>query len=264
MDIRDLRSSVVEFSRDRLQQQQLPNWWRDPILVTAKSDRRFDVLPEIAASNHWLPSDLLISCRTVITFFIPFTKELSCSNIEGKFPSKSWGLSLSLTNELIDDISLFIKNLLEESGYQSELTPATYNFDQKSLTARWSHKHLAHLAGLGRFGLNAQLITPVGSAGRIGSLVTEAPLGDHPVTKEKELCLHKSGGDCLECLQICPVKAVTLNGIDRHKCNQRLQVIRKRFAAKSNFRDDIEVCAKCVSGMPCSLAAPAIDSVDFK
>ena len=72
----------------------------------------------------------------------------------------------------------------------------------------------------------------------------------------EELCLHKTGQDCLKCLQACPVKAISLTGIDRHRCNQRLQINRKRFAAKPGMRDDIEVCAKCVSGMPCDLRSP--------
>ncbi len=256
MDIHQLRHSIVEFCRRQIRQSNLPDWWRSPLLVSANADQRFNVLPKIAAGNHMLPDDLLPSCRTVVVFFIPFSDNLSNGNIDGKFPSDQWGLSLSLTNDLIQLTSEFISHRLEQCGYKSALTPATYNFDPVSLTARWSHKHLAHFSGLGRFGVNAQLITPAGCAGRLGSLVTEAPLGDHPLVEDKALCLHKAGQDCLKCLHRCPVKAIGLNGIDRRRCNQRLQINRKRFAAKPNMRDDIEVCAKCVSGMPCDLQAP--------
>ncbi len=256
MDINELRGRVTKFCHSQIRQQQLPNWWREPLLATANADERFDILPQIAATNHLLPSELLDSCRTVMVFFIPFTEELSNGNIDGKFPSDDWGLALSRTNDLLQCISEFIRDLFEQFGYKSELTPVTYNFDPDSLMARWSHKHLAHLTGLGRFGVNAQLITPAGCAGRLGSLVTEADFGNHPLVEEKELCLHKAGDDCLKCMQTCPVKAVTLKGIDRNRCNQRLQINRKRFASKPDMRDDIEVCAKCVSGMPCGLQAP--------
>jgi len=253
MDIVELRSRVTEFCRNQIRQQRLPKWWRDPLLVTAEADERFDVLPQIAAPDHMLPRDLLKSCRTVVAFFVPFTEDLSNGNVGGKFSSDNWGLSLLPTNGLIQGISEFIRDCFAEFGFQSELTPATYNFDPESLTARWSHKHLAHLAGLGRFGVNAQLITPAGCAGRLGSLVTEAAMGNHPLVEESELCLHKAGNNCLQCMQTCPVNAVTLNGIDRHLCNKRIQVNRKRFAARSEMWTDIEVCAKCVAGMPCSL-----------
>jgi epoxyqueuosine reductase QueG len=256
MNIHELRKCVVDFCRDNIRQRQLPDWWRDPLLATATADRRFDRLPRMAAPNHMLPGDLLASCRTVIVFFIPFSASLSSGNVPGKLPSDGWGMSLSITNDLIQGISEFIRDRLAAGGHASMLTPVTDNFDPESLTARWSHKHLAHLAGLGRFGLNAQLITPAGCAGRLGSMVTEAALGDHPLVEAKELCLYKAGHDCQQCLHTCPVKAVTRDGIDRHRCNQRLELNRQGFAAKPAMRDDIEVCAKCVSGMPCSLQSP--------
>ncbi|MBT8332616.1 MAG: hypothetical protein KJP06_09865 [Deltaproteobacteria bacterium] len=55
-------------------------------------------------------------------------------------------------------------------------TGPTHNFDEDILMARWSHKHLAHLANLGRFGAHCMLITPEGCTGHLGSLVTEADL----------------------------------------------------------------------------------------
>ncbi len=256
MNIEELRKSVVDFYHEQIQISQLPNWWRNPILVTAKADERFDILPKIAADNHMVPRELLPSCKTVIVFFVPFSTELTVGNIDGKFPSENWGLSLSLTNDLIQMISEFIKSYLLKNGYHSELTPATYNFDPKASTARWSHKHLAHIAGLGRFGINAQMITPAGCSGRLGSLVTDADLGNNPLVTVETLCLQKAGHDCAECIKNCPVKAVSSEGIDRHRCNQRLQVNLKRFAAPPDMRDDMEVCAKCVAGMPCSLTSP--------
>ena len=53
-------------------------------------------------------------------------------------------------NEIIYEYDLELaKKLLAEAGYRSELTPTTHNFDEEKLMARWSHKHLGHLAGLG-------------------------------------------------------------------------------------------------------------------
>ncbi len=263
MNLSELRKLVTDFTCKRIERKQLPNWWREPLLATAEADGRFDILPEIAAGNHMLPGELLETCQTVVAFFIPFTAEVSDGNADGEFASDAWGLSLALTNGLIQDISEFINDFLAGYGYKSVLTPATYNFDPECLTARWSHKHLAHIAGLGRFGINAQLITPSGCAGRLGSLVTEARLGDNPLVEEKELCLYKAGYECLRCMEICPVHAVTLKGIERHRCDKRIQVNRKRFAGRPDMADDIEVCAKCVAGMPCSLQSPLSNSISI-
>ena len=46
-------------------------------------------------------------------------------------------------SHLNQDICEFIREYFIKSGYHSELTPSTYNFDPESLTTRWSHKHLA-------------------------------------------------------------------------------------------------------------------------
>lgn len=256
MEIDQLRQLVAEFCRERAEEKKQSNCWREPLLATAVADRRFRVLPEIATPSHLQPNELLATCRAVVVFFIPFTAEVTRSNGGGEFASKRWGLALSPTNELIEDINEFIRGCLAREGYESVVTPATYNFDKRSLASRWSHKHLAHITGLGRFGVNAQLITPSGCAGRLGSLVTEAPLGDHPLVQEKELCLHRAGKVCLECIKNCPVQALHLDGVDRYRCDTRIPVNRRRFATRFGMADDIEVCGKCAAGCPCSLSSP--------
>lgn len=230
--------------------------WRTPLVVTAGADERFSILPEIAAPNHVLPADLLTNSRTVIVFFVPFTAAIADGNVPTKFPSADWARAKTATNTLLQHIGAAFQKHLEKSGYASFVTPPTYNWDKKSLMAQWSHKHVGYIAGLGRFGLNAQLITPSGCAGRMGSMVTAADLGDHPLVREHELCLARKGQDCRECMRSCPVGAVTPHGIDRYKCKQRLDIVRKRFAGKDASHTDGDVCAKCVAGMPCSLTAP--------
>ncbi|MFU8770048.1 MAG: hypothetical protein ACNA7H_09950, partial [Desulfotignum sp.] len=46
---------------------------------------------------------------------------------------------------------------------------------------------------------------------RLGSLVTEVCPGDHPLVKEKELCLHRREKHCLMCVQRCPVGGIDLS-----------------------------------------------------
>jgi len=161
--------------------------WREPLLVTARADDRFDRLPEIAARDHLLPSGLLPEARSVVVFFFPFKKELAVENHKGDTPCRNWGLAYEAANRLIKRASEYLQAYFEKRGYRAALTPATHNFNETELVARWSHKHLGYLAGLGRFGVNAQLITPAGCAGRMGSLVTEADLGDAPLVTEPEL-----------------------------------------------------------------------------
>jgi len=255
----NLRVLVEKYVADYSRVTERKNFWRPPLAVTAKADERFDILPEIAADDHALPKDLLATARSVIVFFVPFTKDLARENHKGKIPCRNWGVAYESTNALINSLCEHIKLFLEDAGYQSALVPATHNFDHKQLMARWSHKHLGYVAGLGRFGINAQFITPSGCAGRLGSLVTEADFGDSPLVKEKELCLHKNGHKCLVCVKRCPVGAVSSEtGIDRKKCWARLKSNLHETQELAGLEQTSHVCGKCQVVVPCSFEIPRV------
>lgn len=230
--------------------------WRKPLLVTAKADERFDILPEIAAPNHLLPKEMLPSCRSIVVFFVPFSADIVNNNKHGKMPCRDWAYAKTATNNVLDEIGKVIERRLKDSGLKSALSPPTHNFKNKKFMAQWSHKHVAYISGLGRFGLNAQLITPLGCSGRMCSMVTEADLDDHPLVTEAELCLAKQGKDCRVCIDNCPVKALTVDGIDRKKCHQRIVAMQKKFSRMDSSHQDGDVCGKCASGTPCSISAP--------
>lgn len=231
-------------------------WWQTPLLVTATVDERFDQLPQIAADDHILPTDLLPGAQTVIVFYLPFKKELVKENRKGEFPCPNWGLSYVQTNDLIGRLTEALGNLLSEHGFESGLTPATHNFNEAKLMARWSHKHLGHLAGLGRFGVHRMLITPFGCTGRLGSLVTDAELGDHPLIKTDEACLLKAGRKCGQCIKACPVQALSETGFKRRLCWDRLNANRRNLEYFGDLPDSTHVCGKCVAVMPCSFKNP--------
>ena len=254
MKVDDLKNLIEEHVTNYPTDMNKTNWWRKPLLATAKIDDRFQALPEITAKGHMLPWELMPTAKSLIVFFLPFVKELVDENTPGKFPCRNWGLAYESTNALIGVLSDRIKDHLKGEGHASALTPATHNFDEVRLVSRWSHKHLAHLSGIGRFGVNAQMITPVGCAGRLGSLVTEADLGDHPLVGSEEMCLHKRGEPCLECVKRCPVKAVSEEdkGIDRKLCWDRLNFNLKNTEALAGLQESTHVCAKCAVGLPCS------------
>ena len=175
-DLRTFAEEYVAAEPDRLGAE---GWWQTPLLASAPIDQRFDVLPKIAAANHIHPHDLLPTAKSVIVFFIPFQRQLVKENRDGDRPCRNWGLAYVQTNDLIDRLSRAMEQFLAGKDCKCGLTPATHNFSTDTLMARWSHKHLGHLSNLGRFGTHNMLITPAGCAGRMGSLVTEADLGDN-------------------------------------------------------------------------------------
>lgn len=235
----------------------IQNFWRTPITACAPADGRFNILPDIAKSDHSLPKDLLSTGNSVVVFFVPFIKALAKENHKGDLPCRNWGIAYQHTNNLINGICEELKSLFKASGHKTALVPATHNFDEQTLMARWSHKHIGYIAGLGRFGVNAQFITPKGCAGRMGSFVTQANLGEHPLVTAKELCLYKTDGKCLVCKKRCPVGAVSeTDGVDRKKCWARLNENLLHTEVLEGLEESTHVCGKCQVLVPCSLKAP--------
>jgi epoxyqueuosine reductase QueG len=265
ISIEELRREVERYVDQYPLKYNETHWWRTPLLSTATVDDRFKMLRKMAAKNHWMPEDLLPTAKTVMVLFIPFKEELVKENHPGKLPCPNWGIAYEVTNDLIEKVLAHIQVLLKEKGYDSALTAATQNQDadeqDDTMPARWSHKHLGYLCDMGRFGINAQFITPSGCSGRMGSMVTDADIGNHPLVSKKELCLHKIGQECLQCVARCPVKAVTVeDGIIRNRCNQRLHYNWDN-RIKLGLGERSHGCAKCQVNVPCSLSDPSENMV---
>lgn len=254
--IQDLRSFAEEYVAAEPERLGAEGWWHTPLMVSAPIDQRFDVLPKIAAADHMHPHDLLPTAKSVIVFFIPFQHQLVKENRNGDRPCRNWGLAYVQTNDLIDRLSRAMEKFLAAKNYTCGLTPATHNFDAEALMARWSHKHLGHLSNLGRFGTHNMLITPAGCAGRMGSMVTEADLGDNALIQSEETCLLKAGQKCGKCIEICPVQALNEKNFERRSCWNRLNENRDRLDYFSDLPKSTHVCGKCAALMPCSFENP--------
>jgi epoxyqueuosine reductase QueG len=234
------------------------NFWEPPLLAAMSANHPLiPGLKQAVSPDHLLPDELLPGAKSVVVYFIPLADRIIESNMEGELASEEWALSYVITNSLLGFIKTKKKKTLAGSGFQAAKIKATHNFDKETLMSRWSHRHLAWIAGLGSFGLNNMLITSKGCCGRFGSLVTDADCGELGVHAasgpQKERCLNKINGSCGICRTKCPAGAYGEDGkFDRHKCYE--VCLKNAGIHKSTGMAD--VCGKCLVGLPCSKNIP--------
>jgi epoxyqueuosine reductase QueG len=214
-------------------------------------DPLFGMLRKAVSADHLMPGDLLPGARTVVVFFIPLERAVARSNVSGEHASTEWARAYLDTNSLIAGVNRHMTAVIEAAGHKSAVTPATHNFDPVRLISNWSHRHIALVAGLGRFGVNNMLITKKGCCGRFGSFVTTLPLeGDERPAREN--CLHLNGNKCLRCVGRCVGEALSPVGFDRAKC----YAVCKRNEELHASLGKADVCGKCLVGLPCSWTDP--------
>jgi len=208
----------------------------------------FKHIRKVVGEHHISPDDLLPGARSLVAFFLPFSKSVVNANLKNDYVAREWAVAYVETNKLIRQICESVVRALDKAGIEAAYEQPTYDFDKKKLAARWSHRSVAKLTGIGSFGLNRLLITDAGCTGRFGSLVIGTKLGSVPA-EQKERCLYFYNGSCKLCIERCPVNAIKEDGqFDRRACYQYLQ-------KSEQFFDDLpstEVCGKCSVGLPCS------------
>jgi len=227
--------------------------YRQPLVAFADADdARFARIRQLADPDHMMPQDLLPGARSVVSFFVPFRPEVVRANaVHSKVVAEEWVQAYVETNDLIGEITRCLIALLKKQGVDAAAEPATGNFDERTLTSRWSHKSAAVISGLGSFGLHQMVITDAGCAGRLGSLVTEARLPVSPA-ETRERCLYFYDGSCRQCVTRCPLEAIsTEQTLDRRVCWERCSEVALRFTHLGTA----EVCGKCAAG-PCAFESP--------
>lgn len=248
-----IRAWIGEYIQDNLTKNRPLTTWEEPLVaIAAANDPLFTDLKRIVAPDHLLPTDLLTDAKSVITYFLPFSRAINLSNHKSRETSVEWARAYIETNQLIVAVNEYLSCKLAELKYRAAVVLPTHNFDQKTLISQWSHKHVAYIAGLGTFGINHLLITAKGCNGRLGSLVTDMVLAATP-RPDFEFCLRKYNGSCGSCVGRCPQEVLAGLEFDRQKCYD----LCLENAAKLQTIGLADVCGKCASQVPCSFTAPA-------
>lgn len=264
-----------------------------PLLAVADGDDPlFEHFRQVVSPRHLLPREVLrqyspagtnLTRVSVIVWVLPFAEPIRISNRGRRWPSRLYSLARNNGGALNFELGRRLAIILRRRGKASVAPNLLEEYDvysspQHTFTSTWSQRHVAYAAGLGRFGLHGNLITPRGTCVRIGSIITNLDLessyrenGSH-----KADCFKLRGEGCDLCRARCPVGAITRDDLDKEKCYAMRKAIRDRYlesyAADMDMRSAPIVkngkitqgyslgCALCQCGVPCEEHFPVFTS----
>ncbi len=230
------------------QKRQLPDYWRESQVAFLSCDNPgIPRLRELVREDHLLPEDLMEGAKSIICFFLPFKKWLGKTNLAGDYASADWAGAYTWTNKLAIELGEALIEFLKKEGIKAVYPYEAVVFSEENPRSRWSQRHLAYFAGLGSFGINNLLISKKGSMGRYFSIVTDMEV-DEEAEVAPEYCLYKVNKSCRVCIDRCSFDALSLDGFDRFKCLEQLNINKKILGAS--------VCGKCAVALPCSFRVP--------
>lgn len=247
-----ISQEIESFVANRVDSSMTRTKWETPLVGFADAkDPLFEEMKVAVRQSHATPEDLLKGAQTVIAYYLPFAQDIPRSNIQDYNASRGWAVAYVETNQLIIDLNDHLSEVLTKHGFSTKVLPPTHNFDTEQLMADWSHKHIAYISGLGKFGLHHLLITEKGCCGRFGSVLTDAMIKSTS-RPEGEFCLGRHNDSCKICINKCPNGALTVESYNRHKCYELL-LENADIYEEEGLAD---VCGKCTSVVPCSFMNP--------
>ena len=238
-------------------------FYEAPLLGCAAADDplflQFQTDPVIIGPMFRLPEQWLSGAKSVISFFLPFTKEIRDSNQDNLGePSEAWLHGRAEGQDFLMEVCEQLAHWLREEGYEAVIPAGHPDFctnrdpnrlalGQPMFTSSWSERHVAFAAGLGTFSLTKHLITEKGVCGRFGSVITTAPLTPtvRPYTDPYEYCSFRGA-----CTRRCPVNAIHAEtGKDMVTCASFMDINKATYAPRHG-------CGKCQLDLPCTTRIP--------
>lgn len=248
--------------------------WDEPLIGFSRGDDPlYAQIKSMIGDFHWLPeeifnitfpqTDVRPKELSVISWVLPQTEATKADNRKQMtFGSERWVRSRKFGEEFNVALRTEVVRQLQNAGYQAVAPQNSPMFEIRmsqayEMASTWSERHVAHISGLGTFGLCDGLITPVGKAVRCGSVVAliSIPPTPRPYVNHHAYCLFYSEGSCGACIKRCPVGAVSKKGHDKKKCRDYLEgpIVRH---ARDVYGIEAYGCGLCQTKVPCESKIP--------
>lgn len=246
--------------------------WDPPLLGVANgADPIFETFRDKVDPLHWTPAEAFSAGGfeakaeelSVVSWVIPNNPLTKNDNARQKeMPSERWARSRffgeTANMKLRAHLAEFLQNAGVDAVAPMNLPDWTRLRSERYVyTSNWSERHIAHACGLGTFGVCQGLITPVGKAVRLSSVVLRGQIKptSRPYAAYDEYCPFKVNKTCGVCIRRCPVGALSEHGNDKLRCadhmdNKVSPYIEERFGFKGYG------CGLCQTGVPCESGIP--------
>lgn len=253
----------------------LPAFDKPIVGFASGKDKMFSFLKsDIGPDFYWTPEEAFLSAfpeekiradeLSVVSWVLPQTKNTRLAHRKGtNFPSIEWSKARHYGEMVNENLRRYVVNFFLADGYQAcapvllpQWSRALSN--QYGFASSWSERHAAHVCGLGTFGASDGLITPVGKAIRVGSVIVRKRFPPTPRTYKihNEWCLFHSTGKCLVCMRRCPAGAISKSGHDKEKCKEYIRNITAVHVEKEQLGFRVNSCGLCQTKVPCEFRNP--------
>jgi epoxyqueuosine reductase QueG len=238
----------------------------DPLFATMQRD--------IGPDFYWTPLDAFRLAfpqedvrpeeLRVIAWVLPQTAHTRAAHRRQRDrPSLEWSQARHFGEQVNVNLRRFVVTMLTGRGVQA-VSPTLLSQWGQAMSPRygfasnWSERHAAHACGLGTFGLSDGLITPVGKAVRVGSVVARTTLSTTPrsYSTHNAWCLHAAKGVCRGCIKRCPAGAISETGHDKVKCKDYIRNVTAVFVEREQLGFPVNSCGFCQTGTPCENKNP--------
>ena len=214
--------------------------------ASSAQDPLYRKLKEVVGSDHYMPEDLFPGAKTVISYFLPYSKEVSKANYGTEDSPALWLLAHQEGATAAELVRRFIGKSLASVDAKAFVPFHDSRYRNKKLVSNWSERHVAFVSGLGTFGLHKSLITEKGSSGRLDSIITDLEFAP---TRRDYSGVYDYCAKCYSCVKRCPVGAIKETGKSICACAKKV------LAGKAS--PEQAVCGKCLTEVPCENCKPA-------
>jgi len=254
-----------------------PAWGQSLVGFAAGDDPLWSRYKDAVGPFHYTPAELFNlhfpdrparpEELTVVAYVLAQREATKADNRQEDFhPSERWVRARFAGEDCNATLRQHLVDRLATQGVDAlapQLSPhwRKEKSDRYWLASRWSERHAAHAAGLGTFGLCDGLITPLGKAVRVGSVIARAaiPSTPRPYRHYREYCLYYRQGTCLACVRRCPVGALSPAGHDKPTCWDHAGGTCAQYS-REHFKLDGYGCGLCQTKVPCESGIPGARS----